>query len=569
MILKSKPQTKIKGRLSGVALLPSSGEFVYSTTPTTFNDGLTVTDENTNWDNAQSGKTNLVRSLDNLESKLPTVKWVSLITSWFGDDLRLSECTIKPKGEKVSFNSNTNQYETANGTSSPNEWVVGGQGRTVHGTPSVISDGNTFSVAYGGTPSDRSIIEAIQEMKSRSMKVMFYPFILMDITSSQALPDPSGGTQGAYPWRGRIRPLDTENGTSAVTQQMNDFFGSCSTSDFTKNYTDQTVDYTGTEEWGLRRFTLHYAHLCALAGGVDAFCIATEMVGITSARDGDTSFPAVSRLIQLANDVRTILGDEVEITYASDWSEFMPRNYNTSLGFNSIFNLDPLWKSSNIDFVGIDNYLPLSDWRDSNSAIDNAAWPSIYSMDYLKSQIEGGERYDYYYASSSDRDNQTRTALNEWRYRDKDHKSWWSNEHYDIIGGVTQTVSTGFVPQLKRIVYTEYGCAAIDKGANQPNKFLDPKSAESSVPYYSTGDRDDRMQQSYYQAMTEYWDGSSGNNPISSITSQPMIDNSMMFAWTWDARPWPAFPRLTSVWSDGANYGAGHWLQGRQWIEKT
>lgn len=34
-------------------------------------------------------------------------------------------------------------------------------------------------------------------------------------------------------------------------------------------------------------------------------------------------------------------------------------------------------------------------------------------------------------------------------------------------------------------------------------------------------------------------------------------------AWTWDARPYPFFPALTGVWTDGPNWRLGHWLTGR------
>ena len=34
-------------------------------------------------------------------------------------------------------------------------------------------------------------------------------------------------------------------------------------------------------------------------------------------------------------------------------------------------------------------------------------------------------------------------------------------------------------------------------------------------------------------------------------------------AWTWDARPYPFFPALTDVWTDGGNWPLGHWLTGR------
>ena len=42
-----------------------------------------------------------------------------------------------------------------------------------------------------------------------------------------------------------------------------------------------------------------------------------------------------------------------------------------------------------------------------------------------------------------------------------------------------------------------------------------------------------------------------------------MIDPATIEVWTWDARPWPAFPHRTDVWSDGANWERGHWLSGR------
>jgi GTA TIM-barrel-like domain len=37
------------------------------------------------------------------------------------------------------------------------------------------------------------------------------------------------------------------------------------------------VVYTGPEEWTLRRMILHYAHLCAAGGGVDAVLTSTPV----------------------------------------------------------------------------------------------------------------------------------------------------------------------------------------------------------------------------------------------------------------------------------------------------
>jgi hypothetical protein len=42
-----------------------------------------------------------------------------------------------------------------------------------------------------------------------------------------------------------------------------------------------------------------------------------------------------------------------------------------------------------------------------------------------------------------------------------------------------------------------------------------------------------------------------------------MVDAERMYLWTWDARPYPAFPALTDIWADGPNHRNGHWLTGR------
>ena len=42
-----------------------------------------------------------------------------------------------------------------------------------------------------------------------------------------------------------------------------------------------------------------------------------------------------------------------------------------------------------------------------------------------------------------------------------------------------------------------------------------------------------------------------------------MIDLDHSQAWTWDARPFPEFPSLSSVWADAGHWRLGHWLSGR------
>jgi hypothetical protein len=62
---------------------------------------------------------------------------------------------------------------------------------------------------------------------------------------------------------------------------------------------------------------LHYAHLCAVAGGVDAFLIGSEMRGLSTVSDGAASYPAVAALRDLLADVRGILGAGTELSYAA------------------------------------------------------------------------------------------------------------------------------------------------------------------------------------------------------------------------------------------------------------
>ncbi|PWE17025.1 host specificity protein [Marinicauda salina] len=235
-----------------------------------------------------------------------------------------------------------------------------------------------------------------------------------------------------------------------------------------------------------------------------------------------------------------------------------------------LFHLDPLWSDPEIDFVGIDWYVPLADWREGDAHLDALAGAgSIHDRAYLASNVEGGEGYDWFYASPADRDAQIRTPITDgaydedWVFRFKDLRRWWSNAHHDRIGGVRQPEPTGWTPMSKPVRFVEYGCPAVDKGANQPNVFIDPKSAESAAPYFSTGARDDLIQRRWIEALLDWWDDEHGRNPVSPVYGGPMIDLDHCLAWTWDARPFPAFPGLSKVWSDAPNWTTGHWLTGR------
>ena len=298
---------------------------------------------------------------------------------------------------------------------------------------------------------------------------------------------------------------------------------------------------------------------------MDAFCVGSELRGLTFARGADGTYPAVERLRRLLGEVRQILGAGCKLSYAADWSEYSAHRPG---GGDLRFHLDPLWADPNCDFVGIDNYLPLSDWRDEEDHLDRAVAAAPHDLDYLRSGVEGGEWFDWYYSSEADAAAQVRTPIEDgdhdeaWVWRAKDIRSWWGNAHHDRVGGVRSDLPTAWVPGSKPIRFTEYGCGAIHLGTNQPNLFVDPKSSESALPRGSSGRRDEYAQMQYVRAVTSYWNDPA-NNPVSAAYGGRMIDMARGHLWAWDARPWPAFPGRVDLWSDGPNYARGHWLNGR------
>ncbi len=538
--------------VQGVAMIPGTGEYALATTPVYMaaNYGERIAANV----NSPAGGTDFETSLNALNTELPNCKSAVLVVSWFGSDLRAGDCVIEPKVEQIDVDGD------------PVPWVVSGQPRDA---ANIVPRADDRPV-YGGTPADASVIEAITHMRDTGVDAVFYPFILMEQMAGNTLPDPYTGDPGqpVLPWRGRITTAlaptqpGTTDQTAAAEAEVAAFMGMAAPSDFTISGT--TVSYSGPAEWSYRRFILHYAHLCAAAGGVAAFCIGSEMRGLTQIRGAGGSFPAVATLKALAADVRGILGADCKISYAADWSEY--HGYQPAGTGDKLFHLDPLWADPNIDFIGIDNYMPLSDWRDGVGHMDADAG-SIYDQTYLQSNIEGGEGFDWYYHSPEARDAQIRTPITDgdnepWVWRYKDMRGWWENQHHDRIGGVRVAAPTDWLPQSKPIWFTELGCAAIDKGTNQPNKFLDPKSSESQLPHYSNGMRDDYMQVSYLKAMFGHY-GQVAHNPVSVEYGGPMIDLTRAHVWAWDARPFPYFPATASLWSDGDNYGRGHWLNGR------
>jgi len=555
-----RPVGRLEQQMRSVTMIPGATEFGYS--PTKVRQVHGPGDREPLNDHTDRAATDWKAAVGELQDLCPNLESVGLVAAWFGNDLRANHCEIRPGVVSQTM------------VTAPGAWRVAGQ---LRGAAHLVSKHQGRS-AYGGTPSDASVVAAIRDLNERGLSVMFYPFVMMDVPHGNGLNDPYGGAeQGAYPWRGMITASKapgvsgSPDKTSTAADQIAAFTGTAEPGDY--SHSGDTILYDGPDEWSYRRFILHYAKLCAVAGGVDAFLIGSEMRGLTTLRSDADTYPFVNRLKAIAEDVRAILGPSVKLSYAADWTEYFGHHPSDGSG-DVYFHLDPLWAHDDIDFVAIDNYMPLADWRDGSDHLDASAWDSGRSTAYLRANVAGGEGFDWYYQSKAHRDAQTRTAITDgaygkpWVFRFKDLKSWWGSAHFNRPGGVEAGSPTDWVPEGKQIRLTEVGCPAVDKGANQPNVFPDPKSSASAFPHYSTEGRDDLMQRRYCEAVLSAWDPGdpghvAGSNPVSTVIGERMVRYGRTHLWTWDARPFPAFPYLLDVWGDGENWDTGHWLTGR------
>ncbi len=491
-----------------VCLIPASGEWAYE--PNVVRSRVRNANINSN---AGRKAADFAVSIENLRREVPNVEWVSLVYAWFGTSVDVATCAIRPETEYAI-------YPDRLPDTTPYLWSVMGIGRPVIGgsggwslVSSYTKPDGSIGLYYGGTISDGSVIRAIQHLRSLGYKVMLYPFLMMDIPP----PDPS-----PFPWRGRI-------GGAA-----GDVAGFFERSD------------------GYLRFIRHCMSLAEDAGGVDGFVAGSEMVALNRIRDGAGNYPAVPFWQQIASEAKATLGPECIVTYAADWSEY---RYHDRGDANVDFPLDALWADPNIDVVGIDAYFPLTDVPRAvyDKAVIGAGWAS-------------GELIDYFYAAQADRDldrrglDPQRSPIDDPFWAIKDIRWWWENEHVPRVAGVPTGPATAWVPRGKPIWFTEYGFPTVNCATNQPNVFIDPKSIESFAPYYSNRAVDRVVQRAAIEATEEFWNDPA-NNPTSPIYGGLMVERR--FVWCWDARPYPFFPALTNVWSDGENFRLGHWIEGK------
>ncbi len=455
-----RPVGALEGQIRAVTLIPGATEHGYAAEQVTEVPGAgqaRIINRNT-----LTASTDWKASLDQLQALCPNLQRVALVSAWFGTDLRAGHCRVVP-GVEVEERDHESQ-----------PWRVSGVAR---GDAYRVSrhDGGP---AYGGTPNDAALIAAIEDLKDRGLEVYLYPFLMMDIPGDNALPDPYGGArQAAYPWRGRItcdpapgRPGSADR-SAAARAQVEQFCGAATAGDF--DIDGDAVTYRGDED-SYRRMVLHHALLAQKAGGVHGFILGSELRGLSTLRDGTNSFPFVEQLVALAGDVRAIVGPATRITYGADWSEYF--GHHPADGSGEVwFHLDPLWASPAIDAVGIDNYMPLSDWRDDDLTSEN---PDGFRLSddraAMAAQIFAGEGFDWYYPGSDARNGRLRAPITDglagkpWVFRPKDLFGWWSNRHYNRSGGGEHASPTAWMPAMKPIWFTELGCPAARRSTRAP-----------------------------------------------------------------------------------------------------
>ena len=551
-----------EGLTRAVTMIPASGEFTYATQAIRKTDGGATVPENLN---ALADSTDMVEALDRLQAMAPAVESVSLVVAWFGDDLRAGSCKVRP-GVEVSAKSTT-----------PASWSVNGVSRA---SAFLVSRDDQDRPVYGGTPSDFAVVQAIQEMKARGLRVTFYPFILMDV--------PPGNTPAEPVFRQRRRdgpariPLAGADhlfaGGGVRRDRGQDRHGRqrrsrrCSARRRPRASASRASRFrwTGTPgDWGLRRMVLHYAHLCAAAGGVDAFLIGTEMPGLTTIRSGAShlsggaglSGPArgcaldprvrdEDRLCgRLVGVFRAPAGRRLAATCSSTSIRSGPIRRSISSGSTTTCRCRTGATGSSMPTRPRAG--PRSTTGPTCRGTSRAAKASTGSMPARPTAPRRSAPRSPMARPASRGSSATRICAPGGRTRTTTARAGWraGRRRHGRRSPSRSGSPSSAVP-------------AIDRGTNQPNVFFDPKSSESFTPHFSRGWRDDAIQRAYLEA-TYLWWGEAANNPVSSVYGGRMVHVPECAAWTWDARPYPFFPALTDVWTDGANWRLGHWLTGR------
>lgn len=493
----------LQDKITEIVCIPGSGEFVYDTQcnyycTSYFKNGNLIASGKKKSANIStvSQKADAVIAMEHLSSTCKNVKWIAPVVNWFVDSDVAGTSNVIPKTE---FNADKNNVRNGYWETYPNIWSCNIWNRRTATKTKIIPEDNIMT--YGGTPSDSSVVRYLNYCKNTlGYNIMFYPMVLVDQI-----------TPTLKPWRGRITPRNAND--------VYDFFN---------------------RTYGYNYFIMHYAKL--VKDYADTFIIGSEMIGLTSFYVETTTnsittrtFPAVTEFKNLAKQVKdyfkSVGKGNIKVLYSADWSEY----HHTNDGW---FNLDELWADENIDLIGIDNYMPLT--QDLEQA--------YITYDKIIEGWHSGEGWDYWWNN----ERTVKTNFDNPVYAWKNIEYWWTHTHTNPNG-----IATSWTPRSKPLWFTEFGFPSVDCCANQPNVFVDYYSIENYLPRMSTGRIDFTAQRIAINATIDFW---------TSNTTNPERTNGLvekMFLWCWDARPYPEWPQRKTKWGDWQSWQTGHWVEGK------
>ena len=403
-------------------------------------------------------------STNMLLTTLPNCEYFSQHVAFFANSINIANCTLKPRVTFNFFNTGYPIYTRTDRFAAGVKWDR-------YNTPLMGKDNDVFRFS-SGTISNGSLISLFTKLKENNKKIVFYPDILFDVKGK---PD--------------------KNLLKGNINDIHNFF---------------------TKTDGYNEFILSYA--TALKDYVDVFLIGSELVNLTSLQNPeDLSFPAVDELINLAKQVKEILGNNVKVSYAANYKEY----HNC----NNWYNLDKLWACEYIDFVGINAYFPLT----------NLPQDSI-NKEIIKQGWFSGEEYDYKIVNGN-------RVLLDPKYACKNIKYWWENSHTNPNG-----TKTAWIPKSKKIWFTEYGFNSVDGTTNEPYK-------KDGLPAYSNGNVDFFAQRTAIEATEEVF------------LNSEYVENK--FLYYWDMRPYPFYPNRTDLWDDCEKWKYNYCINGKTGISNA
>lgn len=328
---------------------------------------------------------NMITTLNYLDKHYPQLKRVGISVGWFTNTIQAEKIKIVPKV--------TSRVKA--------KWRVGDYSRK---TAPIMRKDTEREPIWNGTPTDQSVVELAKLFHDRGIEVTIYPYIFVDLPKQ--------------PWRGLIY--------ARTTRGVDNFF---------KEYD---------------KFILHYANLeyggVELKSVIKGFLIGSELEALLRFKDHSNQFNAVDKMIELAAKTREVLGDDVEISYAANWSEY----HHTDDGWH---HLDKLWADKNIDYIGIDAYFPLTSHLKKNKK---------YSIDEIQAGWSKGEFYDY------DDDERGHITPLQKEEAIKNLGYWWNSPHKNPDDTLTL-----WKPRMKPIVFSEVGFTSLRSTTNKPYFYVD------------------------------------------------------------------------------------------------